>query len=157
MVKMKITTNLFGEIETDDSKVITFLQGIIGFPNLKKFMLIHDVEDDDKKISWLQSIDEPSFALPVIDPLIVDDTYNPEIEDELLNPLEINDLAELLVITTITVPSDITKMTANLKAPIIINASNLKAAQLIVEDEKYLVKYPIYDIIKSNKESDEIC
>lgn len=154
---MKITTNLFGEIETDDSKVITFLQGIIGFPNLKKFMLIHDVEDDDKKISWLQSIDEPSFALPVIDPLIVDDTYNPEIEDELLNPLEINDLAELLVITTITVPSDITKMTANLKAPIIINASNLKAAQLIVEDEKYLVKYPIYDIIKSNKESDEIC
>lgn len=157
MVKMKITTNLFGEIETDDSKVITFLQGIIGFPNLKKFMLIHDVEDDDKKISWLQSIDEPSFALPVIDPLIVDDTYNPEIEDELLNPLEINDLAELLVITTITVPSDITKMTANLKAPIIINASNLKAAQLIVEDEKYLVKYPIYDILKSNKESDEIC
>ncbi|MBQ1194328.1 MAG: flagellar assembly protein FliW [Lachnospiraceae bacterium] len=154
---MKITTNLFGEIETDDSKVITFLQGIIGFPNLKKFMLIHDVEDDDKKISWLQSIDEPSFALPVIDPLIVDDTYNPEIEDELLNPLEINDLAELLVITTITVPSDITKMTANLKAPIIINASNLKAAQLIVEDEKYLVKYPIYDILKSNKESDEIC
>ena len=154
---MKITTNLFGEIETDDSKVITFLQGIIGFPNLKKFMLIHDVEDDDKKISWLLSIDEPSFALPVIDPLIVDDTYNPEIEDELLNPLEINDLAELLVITTITVPSDITKMTANLKAPIIINASNLKAAQLIVEDEKYLVKYPIYDILKSNKESDEIC
>ena len=154
---MKITTNLFGEIETDDSKVITFLQGIIGFPNLKKFMLIHDVEDDDKKISWLQSIDEPSFALPVIDPLIVDDTYNPEIEDELLNPLEINDLAELLVITTITVPSDITKMTANLKAPIIINASNIKAAQLIVEDEKYLVKYPIYDILKSNKESDEIC
>ena len=148
---MKITTNLFGEIETDDSKVITFLQGIIGFPNLKKFMLIHDVEDDDKKISWLQSIDEPSFALPVIDPLIVDDTYNPEIEDELLNPLEINDLAELLVITTITVPSDITKMTANLKAPIIINASNLKAAQLIVEDEKYLVKYPIYDILQARK------
>ena len=58
--------------------------------------------------------------------------------------------------TTITVTDDITKMTSNFKAPIIINASNLRAAQLIVEDEKYLVRYPIYDILKG-KEGDEIC
>ncbi|MDE6208113.1 MAG: flagellar assembly protein FliW [Lachnospiraceae bacterium] len=154
---MKMTTNLFGEILVDDNKVINFIQGIIGFPDLKKFMLIHDSESEDKKISWLQSIDEPSFALPVIDPLVIDKNYNPEIEDELLNPLEIKKIEDLLVVTTVTVPSDIKNMTVNMKAPIIINAANLKAAQLIVEDDKYLVKYPVYDILKGNKEGDEVC
>lgn len=154
---MNITTNLFGEVEVDESKIICFAQGIIGFPDLKRFMLIHDVEDEDKKISWLQSVDEPGFALPVIDPLVIDEGYNPEIEDELLAPLNIEDASQILVVTTITVPSDITKMTANFKAPMIINAANLKAAQIIVEDEKYIVKYPIYDILKGNKEGDGIC
>lgn len=154
---MNITTNLFGEVEVDESKIICFAQGIIGFPDLKRFMLIHDVEDEDKKISWLQSVDEPGFALPVIDPLVIDEGYNPEIEDELLVPLNIEDASQILVVTTITVPSDITKMTANFKAPMIINAANLKAAQIIVEDEKYIVKYPIYDILKGNKEGDGIC
>ena len=153
---MKILTNLFGEVEVDEAKVINFGQGIIGFPDLKKFMLIHDSEDNSRKISWLQSIDEPEFALPVIDPLLIEEDYNPEIEDELLQPLNIVNLSDLLVMTTITVTDDITKMTSNFKAPIIINASNLRAAQLIVEDEKYLVRYPIYDILKS-KEGDEIC
>lgn len=151
---MTITTNLFGEVEVVEEKLIKFEQGIIGFPDLKGFLLIHDEEDDNKKISWLQSVDEPAFAMPVIDPLIVDGTYNPEIEDELLKPLMIKEDSEILVLTTITVPSDATKMTSNLKAPIIINVDNLKAAQLIVEDEKYLVKYPIYDILKSNKEGE---
>ncbi len=154
---MNITTNLFGEVEVDESKIIYFTQGIVGFPDLKQFMLIHDSEDEEKKISWLQSIDETGFALPVIDPLVIDSNYNPEIEDELLRPLLISDEDQLLVLATITVPSDITKMTSNLKAPIIINAATLKAAQLIVEDEKYIVKYPIYDILKGNKEGESLC
>ncbi len=154
---MNITTNLFGEVEVDESKIIYFTQGIVGFPDLKQFMLIHDSEDEEKKISWLQSIDEPGFALPVIDPLVIDSNYNPEIEDELLRPLLISDEDQLLVLATITVHSDITKMTSNLKAPIIINAATLKAAQLIVEDEKYIVKYPIYDILKGNKEGESLC
>src|SRR5574344_46108 len=154
---MNITTNLFGEVEVDESKIIYFTQGIVGFPDLKQFMLIHDSEDEEKKISWLQSIDETCFDLPVIDPLVIDSNYNPEIEDELLRPLLISDEDQLLVLATITVPSDITKMTSNLKAPIIINAATLKAAQLIVEDEKYIVKYPIYDILKGNKEGESLC
>lgn len=154
---MNITTNLFGEIVVDEEKMITFEQGIVGFPYMKKFMLIHDEEDIGRSISWLQSIEEPEFALPVVDPLVIADDYNPEIEDELLAPLDISDMSDILVVTTITVPTDITKMTANLKAPIIINASTRKAAQLIVENDEYKVKYPIYEKLKAKKEGDETC
>ena len=150
---MKITTKIFGEIQVDDEKLLTFNEGIIGFPDLKHFMLIHDNETEKKKfISWLQSIEEPAFAMPVIDPLRIKPDYNPEVEDELLSPIGgIENTENVLVLTTVTVPSDIEKISVNLKAPIVINADTRKACQIILSDDKYLVKFPIYEIIKGNK------
>lgn len=148
---MTITTKLFGEIEVDEDKKITFPQGIIGFPDIKDFLLIHDSESNGF-IRWMQSIQEPAFAMPVLDPLVVKDDYNPSIEDELLKPL--GDIKEenTLVLVTITVPHEIENMTVNLKAPIVINGDNRQAVQLIVDDEQYPVKFPIYEILKAAKE-----
>lgn len=150
---MKITTKIVGEIEVDEAKIISFEDGILGFPDLKRFMLIHDEErDGNNLISWMQSIDEPGFAMPVIDPLRVCPDYNPVVEDELLKPLGELEGDELLVLTTVTVPPEIEKMTSNLKAPFIINAKNHKACQIILEEERYIIKYPIYEVLKNNKE-----
>ena len=148
---MKILTKIFGEIEVNEEKVINFDEGIIGFPDLNRFMLIHDVEAEKKTVSWLQSIDEPAFAMPVVDPLAVDKEYNPVVEDELLKPL--GDMVEedIIVLVTMTVPADVKKATVNLKAPIVVNSNNLKACQIILEDEKYLVKHPVYDALKGNE------
>jgi flagellar assembly factor FliW len=54
---MKIKTRLFGEIDIDEEKIITFDMGIIGFDQLKKFTLIHESEKESKAILWMQSID----------------------------------------------------------------------------------------------------
>ena len=148
---MNITTKLFGEIEVDEAKLINFVSGIVGFPELKRFLLIHDSESNGN-IKWLQSIEEPAFAMPVIDPLFVMESYNPEIEDELLKPLEITDESSILVLCTITVPKEIEKMSVNLMAPIIISGETRKACQIIVDQDEYPVKYPIYDILKKAKE-----
>ena len=148
---MKITTKLFEEIEVDEDKLITFPQGIIGFPELTDFLLIHDSESEGG-IRWMQSIQEPAFAMPVIDPLIVMPDYNPSIEDDLLKPLGEVKEENTLVLVTITVPHDIEKMTVNLKGPIVINGENRKATQMIIDDERYLVKFPIYQILKDNME-----
>ena len=55
------------------------------------------------------------------------------------------------MLVTVTVPSDLTKMTVNLKGPIVINAQTRRACQVIVEGDEYAVKYPIYDILKAGK------
>ena len=148
---MVIRTKIFGEIDVNTEKLISFPDGIIGFPDLKQFMLIYDEDKKDSNISWLQSIDEPAFALPVINPLKVEDDYNPMVEDELLSKLGNLKPENMLVLVTITVPSDITKMTVNLKAPIVINAEENKAAQIIVDDEAYEIKHPIYDKLKKKR------
>ena len=77
--------------------------------------------------------------------------YNPEVDDELLNNVGEIVPDELLVMVTVTVPKEIEKMTVNLKGPIVINAAERLAVQVIVEGDEYVVKYPIYDILNQNK------
>lgn len=149
---MQIKTRVFGEITIDDEKIIHFPSGIIGFPDLQDFALIHDEEKGTDTIHWLQSLQEPGFAMPVMDPLIVRPDYNPEVEDELLNKIGQIQPEELLVMVTVTVPKDIKEMTVNLKGPIVINAAERKAVQVIVEGDEYPVKFPIYDILDKNKQ-----
>lgn len=149
---MKINTRIFGEVEIAEDKIITFDNGIIGFPDLKRFTLLHDEEKGTNAgIRFLQSLDESGFAMPVMDPLIVKPDYDPEVNDELLTSAgELTD-ENILVLVTVTVPSDITKMTVNLQGPIIINVDERKACQIIIDGSGHPVKYPIYDILKAGK------
>ncbi len=149
---MKLTTRIFGEIEIDDSKIITFPKGIIGFPDMTQFALMHDKDKDSNTIRWLQSLDEPTFAMPVMDPLYVKPDFNPVVEEEVIKDLLPMTDEDMLVLVTVTVPQDLTKMTVNLKGPIIINSDNCKAAQVIIDDDDYPVKYPIYDYLQKQKE-----
>lgn len=148
---MKINTKVFGEVEIADDKIIHFPSGIVGFPELTEFTLLHDEEKGVGSIHWLQSIQEPGFAMPVMDPLLVCTDYNPEVDDELLKPLGGLDPEEILVLVTVTVPSDLKKMSVNLRGPVIINAAAKKACQVIVEGEGYQVKYPVYEILSARK------
>lgn len=149
---MVINTKLFNEVSVDEDKMITFPGGIIGFPDLQNFVLIHDEEKNDGAIRWMQSVEEPGFAMPVIDPLMVKPDYNPQVDDDLLKKIGEFGEEDMLVLVTITVPSDITKMTINLKAPFVINSATRKACQVLAED--YEVKFPIYDILKQKKEGE---
>ena len=148
---MKAATRLFGEIEIDESKIITFEDGIIGFPDMKKFTLIFDEEKEGRpSISWLQSMDEPEIAFPVMDPLFHCETYNPSVEDELLKNLGTIKEDNLYVLVTVTVPQNIKELAVNLKAPIVINTDTRKASQIIVEDD-LPVRYRIYEILEEAK------
>ena len=148
---MTLQTKVFGEVTIEEEKIITFPGGIIGFPDLTQFTLLHDEDDGIATIHWLQSLQEPGFAMPVMDPLFVKEDYNTEIEDELLKVLGEWKQDELLVLVTVSVPQELEKMTVNLKGPIIINGANRKACQVIVEGDVYKVKFPIYDILQARK------
>jgi len=150
---MKVNTRVFGEIDIADEKIIHFQGGIVGFPDLTDFALVHDAEKEgDTPVRWMQSLQEPNFAMPVMDPLVVCPDYNPVVEDELLKPIGDINPESVLVLVTLTVPKDVKNMSVNLQAPFFINADEKKACQIIVDSDKYPVRFPIYDIIKKDKE-----
>ncbi len=153
---MHINTRVFGEIEIEDEKIIMFDNGIVGFPEMQRFAIVHDEEKGvNAGIRYLQSLDETEFAMPVMDPLAVMPDYNPEVEDELLKLIGDFNEENLLVLVTVSVPREIKKISVNLQAPIIINAEEKKGVQVILESGDYKVKYPIYDILQGKKKSVE--
>ena len=101
---------------------------------------------------WLQSLDEQALALPIIKPEYIVDEYAPDVEDELVYKLGENVKSDdLMIFVTMTVPSDLTKMTCNLKAPIIINTATMKAVQAVAANEDYVVRFPVYNLLKEKK------
>lgn len=150
---VEVNTNAFGKIAIEDDKIINFEHGILGFPDLKRFTLIFNIEKGlESSIKWLQSLDEPNFAMPVMNPNLVMEDYEPMFDVELLKPLGDNfNPDNLLVFVTVTVPKDIKKITVNLKAPIIVNAQECKAVQLISDNDAYSIKYAIYDKLEVRK------
>ena len=86
---MRAETRLFGEIDIAEDKIITLQNGMIGFPDLQKFALIYDEEKGRKETSimWLQSMEDPATAFPVMHPNAVKPDYNPTVSDELLASL----------------------------------------------------------------------
>lgn len=150
---VEVNTNAFGKIAIEDDKIIRFEHGILGFPDLKDFTLIFNIEKgSESSIKWLQSLDEPNFAMPVMDPVLVMEDYTPMFDRELLKPLGNNlDAENLMMLVTVTVPKDITRTTVNLKAPIIVSVEERKAVQLISDSDEYSIKYNIYDRLQAKK------
>ena len=150
---VEIDTRIFGRIAIEDEKVIRFEHGILGFPDLKDFTLIFNEDKGaESSIKWLQSLQEPAFAMPVMNPDLVIPGYSPKFSTYLLNPLGDNlDSENILMFVTVTVPKDITKTTVNLKAPIIVSIDNRKAVQLISDDDAYSVKHAIYEELMAQK------
>jgi len=149
---MEFNTTLFGKIDVSDDKILEFPQGILGFEELKRFTLTFDVEKSAPTgLNFMVSLDEPAFMLPVVTAVAVKPDYSPEISAEVEKAIGPLTEENVLVLVTMTIPEDITKMTVNLNAPIIINIDTNKAVQSVVENEGYDIKYPIYDFLKSNQ------
>ena len=105
---MLIKTRCFGEIDLSEDKILTFDNGLLGFEDYKRYTILFNNEDGkEQTISWLQSVDEETLAIPVINPLLIKEDYDPVVDDELLQPLgELND-DNLLVQFTQGIPDGI--------------------------------------------------
>ncbi len=148
---MEFTTKLFGTIDVDDSKVVEFPDGILGFPELKKFALMYDNEKNTAGgLNFMVSLDETAFMMPVVPALVVEPGYSPRFTDDIEAVIDKLTEDNALVLVTMTIPSDVTRMTVNLNAPIVINTESKKGIQSVVANDEYDVKYPIYDKLKKD-------
>ncbi len=143
---MKIKTTRFGELEVDKKDVIEFSEGLLGFEQHKRFFIVDP--GDQTLILWLQSMDDSSVAFPVIEPKIYQPNYSVKLLPVELNSLQLENLSNASVYTILTIPQNITEMSANLKAPIIINNKTKQARQIVLQDSKLEVRQKMYMELK---------
>ena len=145
---MKIRTTRFGELQIDKKDILSFGEGILGFEHLKKFFIVDP--GDNTLILWLQSIDDTSVAFPIIEPKIFSPNYSIKLLPNELSSLTLASVNEASVFVVLTIPEDVTLMTANLKAPIIINNQSKQARQIVLQDNKLNVRYEMYMDLKKS-------
>jgi len=127
-------------VATESKKIITFVNGILGLEQYKKYLLLDHPGTDIVK--WLEAVDQPEIALPVASPFTFFPDYAPSISRENLLQINIKSPDEATVLCVLTIGSD-NNVTMNLKAPIIINAEALLADQFIAENPEYNVRQPL--------------
>lgn len=139
---MQLITKYHGVIEYNEEDAITFKKGLPGFENLKKFIIVPF--EDNEVFSILISLEDMEVGIPVISPFNVDEAYEFKLSDEKINELNVNSHEEILVLNTVTLNSNLKNITINMKAPIIINIKGKIGEQIIIDNEKYRIKEPLF-------------
>jgi len=138
---MRVNTKAYGPIDVDERQRIHFPAGILGFENLKEYVLLDAAQ---APFYWLQSMDVVEIAFVLINPRIFRSDYRLEVERSELEEIGISAEDQLLDFAIVTVPEDPMEMTANLQGPIIINKATRAGRQSISTNPRWQVRHPIF-------------
>lgn len=149
---MEVNTKPFGVVDVDERQRIHFPFGILGFEQLKWYVLL---DASQAPFYWLQSLDDPQIAFVLIDPLVFRPDYELEVLDEELQEIDIQEKDETLVFAIVTIPENQERMSANLQGPLVINRRAKLGRQLISLNPFWKVKHFILEELARVK--DEAC
>lgn len=141
---MKIQTTRFGEIEVENSSVITFTKGIPGFDEFRKYVLVPADAEEETPFFFLQSMEAEEVSFFLVDPFAFFKDYDVKLADQMVERLQLEDPADAIVLTTVTVPGEMKDATTNLKAPLIINNRMQLGMQIVLDNKAYQIKQPLF-------------
>lgn len=141
---MQLATTRFGEITFEEKDIIEMPEGVLGFEELKRFVIVDP--GDETFIQWLQSIERDEIAFPILEPKVFRPDYLVKLSASEMRALELETVNTntALVYSILTIPKDPKEMTANLKAPLVINPRKRIGRQVILQENEYSVRCSMY-------------
>ncbi|MCA0360315.1 MAG: flagellar assembly protein FliW [Armatimonadetes bacterium] len=147
-----IETTRFGALEFTTEDVVEFSDGLVGFPDVKRFVLIQHKEGSPYR--WLQSLDLGDLAFLVVDPAVYVSEYAPDMPRSFADSLQMQEDTPRLVYTIVTIPRGRPEeMTLNLAGPIVINLATQRAAQIVLEDDRFPIRFSVFQSGASGDEA----
>ncbi|PYG89115.1 flagellar assembly factor FliW [Ruminiclostridium sufflavum DSM 19573] len=147
---MIVETKHFGKIEMKEENIVVFEEGIPGFEDIHRYGIINN-EDPESPFCWIQAMEKQELAFALVDPFAIKKDYDFELNDENVAALGIEEPSQVEVYAVVVVPEDVSKISMNLKAPVIINKKNKKAAQVVLNSDKYTVRHFIIDELQNQE------
>ncbi len=146
---MEVRTTRFGVIDIAEDRVITFPQGILGFPGLTRYCLLQP--GDDACFFWLQSIDDPNLAFVVTDPSFFEKDYSVPIRQEQMQSLALEKLEDAQVFIIVNKIDD--QLTGNFQGPLVINTVNKTAEQMVLAEKRWTTRQTLMRVATGVREA----
>lgn len=137
VLHMEVQTTRFGTITIADDRVITFPKGILGFPSCKRYCLLE--QGDDCAFFWLQSLDDPSLAFVITDPMLFVPDYRVPIRHEQMEDLKLARVEDAHVFCIVNKVFD--TLTCNLQGPLVVNTMTKEGEQLVLAEKKWTTRH----------------
>ncbi|MBF0319550.1 MAG: flagellar assembly protein FliW [Nitrospirae bacterium] len=126
--KVIFETSRFGQVEVDSDKVITFPDGIVGFPSIKRYVLL---DHNDTVVRWLHAIDDPDVAFIVVEPMVLVPDFKLTLDPTTKRYLKLEDAKDLVILVIIRVENE--RVIANFHGPLLFNASIMLGVQVVLD------------------------
>ena len=140
-INQSLTTR-FGTIEFEALDIVTMSDGVLGFAQCTEFLILQHKEGSPFR--WFQCINAPEVAFLVVEPTHFIKDYVLQVHPSQLETIGLTDPTAALVYTIVTIPRGNPEgMTLNLAGPIVINAANRQAKQLVLDDPRWPLKYSV--------------
>jgi len=137
----RVRTDLFGPLHLADEQIVHFDDGVPGFAQCKRWVLIDGAKGGT---AWLQSADNPALAFLLVDPFVVFEGFTADVGPHEVRRLGAIDPSQLAVFSIVTLPQKgQDDATANLQAPVVINVRSRKGAQVLLGDGPWQVRQPL--------------
>lgn len=136
---MEVRTTRFGVIDIAEDRVITFPQGILGFPGLSRYCLLQP--GDDACFFWLQSTEDPNLAFVVTDPTFFEKDYSVPIRQEQMESLSLGRLEDAQVFIIVNKIDD--QLTGNFQGPLIVNTVTKVAEQMVLAEKRWTTRHAL--------------
>jgi flagellar assembly factor FliW len=133
---MKISTTRFGSLSIETVDVLTFVDGLIGMEDCRRWVLLADAQNS--ALGWLQSLEHPEVALGVVSPRRFVADYQVRVARREILPLGLNDPHNAQILTIVSHKNG--TLTLNLKAPLVINVAGRLGRQIVARDD-HAVQY----------------
>jgi len=139
---MKVQTTRFGTIDVQEDQVLTLVEGMLGFSECHRYVLMDD--EIGEPFMWMQSLDIPSLAFVVIDPAIILPSYHFSVKKDQIKALETNSVEDLQVYTIVTMAANILDVTVNLQGPLVLNKKVRVGQQIVLNDPNFSTRHPLF-------------
>ena len=144
---MYIESLRFGKMECGQDKIIMFCEGILGFPDLRRFLRI--APDDEAPVEFLMPVDEPRLLFPLLNPYLLREDYDLVLAEDDRRALKLDNDGSVLVYCVANL--SVAGSTLNLRAPIVINPDLRCGRQVVMDNRGYATRAPLFD--KKGEES----
>jgi flagellar assembly factor FliW len=138
---MKIHSDLLGTLDVAPDEMIQFDEGIFGFPDCHRYVLVATERDG---LYWLQSADHSTLAFLLVDPFLHFDDFAVELGVAERRELDVEDQADVVILSIVTLPqSRAERPTANLQGPLALNLRARRGLQLAIAESRWGVRCPV--------------